>query len=227
MDKMDILFKSDGWQAIYKMGYYAEIFAIFVENYRELMKAITEIQTSKEPILAHFSQTHLSRYLFNFLASATALKGNCYVLMENYKNAELWEKYKEATKKYFLNNELVAFINDFRNYQTHYKVEISYISTKNQVVFDTCKLLEHPKQWNTLAKRFIKNAGTEIVLQEVCEKYYQLNEEFCLWLINELNLFHREDIKRIKDIAKSSNIDLSEIYEQKLYALQHTPKIAL
>ncbi len=227
MDKTEILFKSEGWQAVYKIGYYAEIFAIFVENYNELMKAITEIQTSKEPVLAHFSQTHLSRYLFNFLASATALKGNCYVLMENYKNTEIWVKYKEAINKYFLNNDLVAFINDFRNYQTHYKVEISYISTKNKVVFATDKLLEHLKQWNGVSKKFINNSGAEIVVQDVCEKYYKLNEEFCLWLINELKLFHINDIKRIEQTANSFDIELPEIYKHKLYALQLTSKITL
>lgn len=227
MDKMDILFQSNGWQAIYKIGYYAEIFAIFVENYKELIKAITEIQTSKEPIMAHLAQTHLSRYIFNFLASATALKENCYALMGNYKNTKIWEKYKEATNKCFLNNDLVAFINNFRNYQTHYKVEISYISDKNQVIFFPDELLKNSKQWNTAAKRFMNNVGSEIVVQGICEKYYKLNEEFCLWLINELKSFHIEDIKKIEQIANSLNIDLSDVYKHKLSIIQQSSTITL
>lgn len=64
-------------------------------------------------------------------------------------------------------------------------------------------------------------------MQDVCEKYYKLNEEFCLWLINELKSFHINDIKRIEQTANSFDIELPEIYKHKLYALQLTSKITL
>lgn len=212
MNKMDTLFQTSGWQAMYKIGYYAEIFAIFVENYNDLIKTINTIQSSNQPVIEHFAQNHLSRYIFNFLASATALKGNCYALMQPYKDTELWEKYKEKINKYFLNNDLVAFINDFRNYQTHYKVELSFVSAKNQVVFLTYELLRHPKQWNNTSKSFIQNSGEEIIVEDICKKYYKLNEEFCLWLINELRLIHKKNFEEIAKTAQVVNAELPKMY---------------
>lgn len=212
MKKIDTLFQSAGWQAMYKIGYYAEIFAIFIENYRDLIKTIDIIQSSKQPIIEHFTQNHLSRYIFNFLASATALKCNCYVLMQSYKDTELWEKYKAETSKYFLNNDLVAFINDFRNYQTHYKVELSFVSAQNKVVFLTYELLRHPKQWNNASKSFIQKSGEEIVVEDICKKYYKLNEEFSLWLINELRLLHKKDFEEIAKTAQAVNAELPKMY---------------
>lgn len=220
MSKIDTLFRLDGWQAVYKIGYYAEIFAIFVENYKDLIKTIDIIQSSKQPVIEHFAQTHLSRYIFNFLASAAALKNNCYTLMGQYKNTELQEKYKKATAEYFLNNDLVAFINDFRNYQTHYKVELSYVSAKNQVVFLTDELLKHSKQWNSASKKFIQNSKGEIVIKDICEKYYKLNEEFCLWLINELRLLHKKDFEEIAKATQQANIKLPVMYLDTITKIQ-------
>lgn len=96
--KEEIVFKSNGWQAINRMGI---INHTLILNYRELMNAIVRIQQAPEPFLLLFNNQNLNRYIFNFLASTSALIDSCRSVMNFYKNTEIHEHYTKNIKEQF------------------------------------------------------------------------------------------------------------------------------
>ena len=128
MKKEEIVFKSNGWQAINRMGIINENYHTLILNYRELMNEIVRIQLVPEPFLLLFHNENLNRYIFNFLASTSALIDSCRSVMDFYKNTVIYEKYKQKVKEQFANNKIAIFIKDLRNYQMHYKTTFPYVT---------------------------------------------------------------------------------------------------
>lgn len=75
--KEEIVFKTNGWQVINRIGILNENYYTLIQNYNELKNEIIKIQTCVEPILLLFNNSNLNRYIFNFLASTTALIDSC------------------------------------------------------------------------------------------------------------------------------------------------------
>lgn len=63
MKKEEIVFKSNGWQAINRMGIINENYHTLILNYRELMNEIVRIQQAPEPFLLLFNNQNLNRYI--------------------------------------------------------------------------------------------------------------------------------------------------------------------
>lgn len=210
---METLFKSDGWQAVNRIGTFIEMYAILIGNYNELMRVISKIQNVQEPLVErHQDLTYnLNRYIFNFLASTKALIDNCRKMMSFYKNTDIYEKYQGKINELFLNNPMTAFIQDFRNYQTHFKLEFSELSDDDEIVFLTQGLLQNSEQWNKLSKEYITQCGENIVLKSLCEDYFKLLEVFYMWLVGELKEFHKKDLIERKELAAKYGISIIEI----------------
>ncbi len=204
---MNILFESDGWKAINRIGSFNEMYWIFIENYRELVTKILFLQDIEQPFGSRLSSiNNLSRYIFNFLSSTSALKENCYNMMRFYNETDLKMKYESKKNELFLNSKLVAFIQKFRNYQTHFQLEFADLSANNQVILITEKLLQNSKEWNKLSLEYIQESGDAIVLKTTCEDYFKLVEDFYQWLYQELMTFHRQDIIYTRSMAKEYGI---------------------
>ena len=58
----EIVFKSNGWQTINRMGIINENYHTLILNYRELMNEIVRIQLAPEPFLLLFHNENLNRY---------------------------------------------------------------------------------------------------------------------------------------------------------------------
>ena len=95
----EIVFKSNGWQAINRMGIINENYHTLILNYRELMNEIVRIQQVQDPFLLLFNNEHLNRYIFNFLASTSALIDSCRSVMDFYKNTVIYDNYKQKVKE--------------------------------------------------------------------------------------------------------------------------------
>lgn len=128
MKKEEIVFKSNGWQAINRMGIINENYHTLILNYRELMNEIVRIQQVQDPFLLLFNNEHLNKYIFKFLASTSALIDSCRSVMDFYKNTLIYENYKQKVKEQFANNKIAIFIKDLRNYQMHYKTTFPYVT---------------------------------------------------------------------------------------------------
>ena len=143
--KKEMVFKSSGWKAINRMGIINENYHTLILNYRELMNEIVRIQSAQEPFLLLFNNEHLNRYIFNFLASTSALIDSCRNVMSFYKETIIYEYYKQRVKEQFSNNSIAVFIKDFRNYQMHYKIPFSCLSSNEKVSFETYELKQYLK----------------------------------------------------------------------------------
>lgn len=210
---METLFKSDGWQTVKRIGTFIEMYTIFIENYQELMKVILRIQNPQEPLVERRQDLiyNLHRYIFNFLASTKALTDHCRKMMSFYKNTDIHEKYQSKINELFLNNPMTAFIQNFRDYQTHFKLEFSELSDSDEIVFLTQGLLQNSEQWNKLSKEYMKQCGENIILKALCEDYFKLLELFYMWLVGELNEFHKQDLIERKELAEKHGICIIDI----------------
>jgi hypothetical protein len=214
MDKhKEKLIQSKGWQAIKKIGTFNEMLFIFDENFKDLMHEIARLENSPEPFIElHFdTNNNLNRYNFNFLAASKALIDNCRSMMNYYKDTEIYEKYQNNINELFKTNSLAHFVQDFRNYQTHCRVEFSELSDTNEIIFLTEELLQNYKKWNKLSNEYIQQCKNKIILKTLFNDYYNLVFPFYMWLYKELKEFHKEDLKERRELAAQCGITIVEI----------------
>ncbi len=211
MKKEEIVFKSNGWQAINRMGIINENYHTLILNYRELMNEIVRIQLVPEPFLLLFHNENLNRYIFNFLASTSALIDSCRSVMDFYKNTVIYEKYKQKVKEQFANNKIAIFIKDLRNYQMHYKTTFPYVTPDKQVCFETHEFKQYDR-WTKLSKDFIKEQGDFIILKPLFETYFKMLEPFYMGIYAELTESHTKDFKETIKLAAEVNVQIPNIY---------------
>jgi len=213
------VFNSAGWKALNRMGIFATMHHIFRRNYIDLetlLKRIhDDINMSQETFQEQY--IHLSQYIFNLLASSTALTDHARRLMGFYKETNLYKEYQKKIKESFADNKLMQFIHKLRNYQTHYQLELPYPvrSLKDNkhwdVVFISNELLKHPEQWNEQSKQFIKECGQEINLNKVFSEYNRLIDTFYMWLYTELQIYHKKDFEERERLIRESGMELPNI----------------
>lgn len=211
--KEEIVFKSNGWQAINRIGIINENYYTLILNYRELMTEIVRIQQAKEPFLVLFNNESLNRYIFNFLASTSALIDSCRNAMIFYENTAIYEHYKEKVQEQFSNNSIAVFIKDLRNYQMHYKIAFPCLSKEEKVSIETYELKQYNK-WTKSSKEFIKNQGDFIILKPLFEAYFKIREPFYMEIYSMLLKYHRQDFKETINLAAKINMPIPNIYYQ-------------
>ncbi len=207
----EIVFKSNGWQAINRMGIINENYHTLILNYRELMNEIVRIQQAQDPFLLLFNNEHLNRYIFNLLASTSALIDSCRSVMDFYKNTVIYENYKQKVKEQFANNKIAVFIKDLRNYQMHYKTTFPYVTPDKQVCFETHEFKQYDR-WTKLSKDFIKEQGDFIILKPLFETYFKMLEPFYMNIYAELTQYHKKDFKETIELATKINMAIPNIY---------------
>lgn len=192
---LEKLYASPGWQAVNRLGALVEMHHIFRQNFIELSNLILRFQNTKIPSRETFLEVHnhLTRYIFNFFAATTGLTDNCRKMMSLYKGTDLWDNYDKKVKDIFNNNPLVSFVKDFRNYQTHLRIQppISYIKaneddTEYEIVCFIEDFQKYPNEWKSLSKKYMEQCGKEINLLKICQEYFHIIDVFYFWLYEEL-----------------------------------------
>ncbi len=211
--KEEIIFKSNGWQAINRIGILNENYHTLILNYKELMNEIVRIQSAQEPFLLLFNNKNLNRYIFNFLASTSALIDSCRNVMSSYEETTIYEHYKQGIKEQFSNNSIAVFIKDLRNYQMHYKFAFPCLSKEEKVSFETYELNQY-NNWTKLSKEFIENQGDFIILKPLFETYFKILEPFYMNIYSELIKYHHQDFKETINLAAKINMPIPNIYYQ-------------
>lgn len=175
------------------------------------MNEIVRIQQAQDPFLLLFNNEHLNRYIFNLLASTSALIDSCRSVMDFYKNTVIYENYKQKVKEQFANNKIAIFIKDLRNYQMHYKTTFPYVTPDKQVCFETHEFKQYDR-WTKLSKDFIKKQGEFIIIKPLFETYFKMLEPFYMNIYAELTKYHRQDFKETIELAAKINMAIPNIY---------------
>lgn len=207
----EIVFKSNGWQAVNRIGILNENYHTLILNYNELKSEIINIQKSTDPFLSLFNNKNLNRYLFNFLASTTALIDSCRNTMKFYKETDLYKIYEDNVKKLFARNKEAIFIKDLRNCMMHYKIIFPCLSDNNQVSFEVYQLNEF-KGWTSLSKKFIQEQGKFVTIIPLIENYFKRLEPFYMEIYSKIREFHQEDFKETIKLASEIGMSLPKIY---------------
>ena len=210
------VFKSNGWQAVNRIGILNENYHTLILNYNELKSEIINIQKSTDPFLSLFNNKNLNRYLFNFLASTTALIDSCRNTMKFYKETDLYKIYEDNVKKLFARNKGAIFIKDLRNYMMHYKIIFPCLSDNNQVSFEVYQLNEF-KGWTSLSKEFIQEQGKFVTIIPLIENYFKRLEPFYMEIYLKIREFHQEDFKETIKLASEIGMVLPNIYFKLAY----------
>ena len=212
----EIVFKSNGWQAVNRIGILNENYHTLILNYNELKSEIINIQKSTDPFLSLFNNKNLNRYLFNFLASTTALIDSCRNTMKFYKETDLYKTYEDDVKKLFARNKEAIFIKDLRNYMMHFKIIFPCLSINNQVSFEVYELNQY-KKWTSLSKEFIQEQGKFVTIIPLIENYFKRLEPFYMEIYSKIREFHQEDFKETIKLASEIGMVLPNIYFKLAY----------
>ena len=212
----EIVFKSNGWQTVNRLGLLNENYHTLILNYNELKNEIIKIQTCAEPILLLFNNLNLNRYIFNFLASTTALIDSCRNTMKFYKETDLYKTYEDDVKKLFARNKEAIFIKDLRNCMMHYKIIFPCLSDNNQVSFEVYQLNEF-EGWTLLSKEFIQEQGKFVTIIPLIENYFKQLEPFYMEIYSKIIEFHQEDFKETIKLASEIDMPLPNIYFKLVY----------
>ena len=207
----EIVFKSNGWQAVNRIGILNENYHTLILNYNELKSEIINIQKSTNPFLLLFNNKNLNRYLFNFLASTTALIDSCRNTMKFYKETDLYKTYEDNVKKLFAKNKEAVFIKDLRNYMMHFKIIFPCLSSNNKVSFEVYELNQYNK-WTSLSKEFIQEQGKFVTIIPLIENYFKQLEPFYMEIYSKIIEFHQEDFKETMQLASEMGMSVPDIY---------------
>ena len=207
----EIVFKSNGWQAVNRIGILNENYHTLILNYNELKSEIINIQKSTDPFLSLFNNKNLNRYLFNFLASTTALIDSCRNTMKFYKETDLYKIYEDNVKKLFARNKEAIFIKDLRNYMMHFKIIFPCLSSNNQVSFEVYELNQYNK-WTSLSKEFIQEQEKFVTIIPLIENYFKRLEPFYMEIYSKIIEFHQEDFKETMQLASEMGMFVPDIY---------------
>lgn len=176
------------------------------------------------------NQTHreITRLVHNFVASAKTLVEHTRNFMkEHYENTPIYNKYNEQIKLDFVNEPVIKFVEDLRNFRLHnglpptemYLEFKSNPNTSNSeqamktgIRLKTKELLKW-KGWTALAKRYLENSNDFIDIHNFSSDYERKVINFHSWLNNELDEFHSNDLKEynklVADFNSQNNINKS------------------
>ena len=219
MATQEELFNHPGWQACNRLGAFANMHNIFLENYNQF-KGLCDKLKYNESLSNEFKKEifmHLERYIFNYLSSASALIEHSRHLTSFYKDTDFYTEYDKRIKNVFEKNDLALFIKKLRNYQVHVGLPCPYIvasqkDTKSwDIVFISQELLDKKNDWNLESKKFINTCGKEIILNDVFYQYTNLVNSFYLWVYEELKKYHKDELIEKERIEKELGIFVPSI----------------
>lgn len=171
------------------------------KNHRELDNHLQQFDGPVEdPDFTNWTLRHrkalyleeLFRLLHNFLASCGSLIDHHRIIVnmieKEYRNIPNYNSEKE---KRFVNDPLVQFIKDFRNFLLHYglpsasmRSQLSAEGVSGTVLLVRKDLLRW-KGWNSKAKEFLCSQGTELNLRRVTSSYFEKLSSFYKWFESE------------------------------------------
>jgi hypothetical protein len=230
MIKKDNLFKltqevynSVAWKVYTRLRTLRINFFVFQRNYQELKKILEAVKEPEqiEKILDSSARQNLDvvsneviRLLHNYLASAKSLVDVTRVLITDwYQGSDFIKEYKTQVDSRFVNNSLIGFIEELRNFSLHYSfpITIAKISThlgENTLdfsfVLSKSSLISWSK-WTSKGKPFLDSIRDEIEVGVLVDAYYREIFEFYSWMEKRLREIHSEELNWLSEMNKRMN----------------------
>lgn len=155
-------------------------------------------------------QKEILRHLHNYLASIYFLIDNTRHFCKDLRNSELDTDYKNKIE-ILLTNDCIKFMQDLRNYITHYKLPLFsatlewHQSGKNGEGASEQKLILHQEdllkwdRWSSGSKKYMEKNGKEINLKLSIIEYQKLIIVFYDWFYERVI---KLNIKEIRELLK-------------------------
>ncbi len=227
---------------------------ILEENYKELVQTIDKgLDVSSNSSLTHPKNNDLvqqalleiTRRLHNYEASVMAMVDHTRGLYSHlYKENNLFEEYISRKNQTFLNNPLVSFVQDLRDYFIHKHIPrltfgfLPNIDTKETKPLLTFTLEEMKKyqKWSATAKEFLKNSGNYIDVINLISAYHKIVTGFYEWFFSRVEVIHLKEREKLWELQQEQmiitinlNIDLcigfTQAFETRLPMPYHNEEI--
>lgn len=157
------------------------------------------------------------RHIFNFLSSAKAyIDTTREIIKANYTGEMLKQSYDAKVSEVFAQSELCGFIQDFRNYHTHFEIPLSHSqlhlsSVPEEEPFSFKIYVEKQKLyewsgWKSRAREYLAKASDKIDFENVYVEYFNLVNGFYDWLYNEIATFHQKELEEYSSLIEQMNM---------------------
>jgi hypothetical protein len=192
---------------------------IFITNFSDLSdffmftkderNAIEIIRTGNKEVFESFS-FELTRHFFNFITATKAYIDQTRRWVNTYyKSTDFEIYYTREVDKVFINNILCKFIQDLRNYQTHYMIPFTAysasFSTEQPLEFKISlskdKLLEYNK-WTSDSINYINSFEKDINVEAFCNDYFDLIKNFYESFFKKIMAYHKKDFEDLEVIKE-------------------------
>lgn len=223
-----------------KLDNLKEIYSIFKGNYKDMIKSVektkitllsNKISNKRKKCL--FNNNKAQRCIFNFLSSTKALIDQSRIYIKKYyKDNSFYNEYLNEVKRLF-SDPLSKFVKEFRNYQTHIRVNsfgigVTPISDDSrdfclEFAIDPVSFYDDENQWSEEAMSFIYDSGRIMLPGEVFSKYYEKVKYLYNWLFRKWKVVHYDDIKEVQRILRKFN-KIKELDPIRKYCLSRYSK---
>ena len=189
----------------------------FKGNYRELRKLLVIAEDPKivfewikkaKNNKATEEHTELLRLFHNYLMSVMSLVDHTRKLMrKTYEDTELKCNYDSQVNMLFFECPMCKFVQDLRNYITHYGLpqSVLYLSVsdtpKSSLILRVEKLKAW-KKWNKLSKQFLNEQYEDISVLTLIDNHSQKILDHHAWLNYSLEEYHQNDLIEFKELRR-------------------------
>ena len=195
-------------------------FSIFSGNFYELVQALAPLQDSQKslPLCNYSSRENLeslldqtSRLFHNFLASAFSLIDHMRVIIKKlYSETVFKDEYQTKLEQDIISQPIHGFIKRLRNYVQHntlpildLKITFANGDLDFSVKMDV-KILKEWKEWCS-AKSYLDILGDSYCIGTLASEYFNLIEQFYIWLTQRQQSIHQSDIKKLQKMHQDLN----------------------
>lgn len=219
--------ESEEWKKLNNIRFSQLSFYVFRRNYEELKKLVDFFCHSSEGFqltnvvnrhkLEQF-QDELIRAIHNFVASVGSLVDHTRKFYnKNYSESSLFTNYQSKVDEVFVKDELVSFIQDFRNYCLHYSMPnittgISFVQGKGTWQFirlDPKDLLGGSFGWKAPSKKYISQFTEQFDLPPILEDYFKKVTAFYQWYYEKLNDIHKDDQEKVSTAQREMRLQMA------------------
>lgn len=202
-------------------------------NYRELIETINRnLNPKSNPSLNH-PKNHdiveeglieVTRRLYNYEASVKSMVDHTRGLYSHlYSKNSLFADYETRKDQTFINNPLVSFVQDLRDYFLHRHIprlnfgrKIEGISGKNNpTIYFTLEEMKKDEKWSATAKKYLKESDDKVDIINVISTYHQIVTEFYEWFFSRVEEIHLKEREKLWQLQQDHlltvinvNIDL-------------------
>ncbi len=199
-------------------------FFVFDRNYQELMKIIMGVKSTEQMLrlwdLRNRNEldmvtNEVVRLLHNFLASAKSLVAHTRVVITDwYQETDFFKEYEAQVSSRFVNNSLIGFIEELRNFSLHYSLPITNAtlsvqfdqdqrdSTHNFSFVLHKPSLIHWSGWTRKAKPYLDTSKDDIEIDSLVEDYHKQILDFHSWMESRLRAIHSDDLAWLTEMQE-------------------------